>query len=87
MQESCRVGDVLGHPATLTRLVPDDAHLTNVVMQERDAAPGGRSASAAHPVTLLGANPAIRDAAFTAPVLRGEDAAPDTFMITGMLMP
>lgn len=79
--EAARVGQVLNALATLTTLLPDDTYLTAFAMRQRVLTLAGRSASAARLIPLLAADPAIRNAAFAAPVTRVTGAAGDVFSI------
>lgn len=80
-QETVRVGDVLEILATLTRALPDDSFLTNLVLQHRRLTLSGQADSAAHLITTLSANPAIHDPSFAAPVMHSEKVAADIFLI------
>ncbi len=82
-QEMQRTGDVLQVLATITRILPDDTYLTEFSLRNRHMTLGGRSASAPRVVTGLSADPAIRGAAFAAPVTRIEGASSDVFSIQG----
>jgi len=84
--EHARVGDALHAIATLTGLLPDDTHLISLVMQKREVSMQGESAAAAKLLTTLSADPAIRNAAFTAPVTRNA-AGVDVFAIRVEIVP
>jgi general secretion pathway protein L len=86
-QEMERRGDVLQVLATVTRILPDDTYLTDFTLRERQMVLGGRSAAAARLITALSADPAIRDAAFAAPVTRIEGATTDVFSIRAGVAP
>jgi general secretion pathway protein L len=86
-QELQRTGDVLQVLATLTRILPDDTFLTDFGLRERQMTISGRSASAPRLITLLSADPAIRNTAFAAPVTRIEGAAADIFSIKAEVVP
>jgi general secretion pathway protein L len=80
-QESEHISDVLQTLAAVTRILPDDTYLTDFSLRERQMTLSGRSASAPRLITGLSADPAIRNAAFAAPVTRIEGAASDVFSI------
>lgn len=80
-QEMQRTGDILQVLATVTRILPDDTYLADFSLHDRQMTLGGRSAAAARLITSLSADPAIRDAAFAAPVTRIEGATTDVFSI------
>ena len=86
-QEMQRTGDVLQVLATVTRILPDDTYLTDFSLRNRHLSISGRSASAPHLITGLSADPAIRNAAFAAPVTRIEGASVDVFSIQGEIVP
>jgi general secretion pathway protein L len=86
-QEMQRTGDVLQVLAMVTRVLPDDAYLTDFSLRNRHLTIGGRSASAPRLITGLSADPAIRSAAFAAPVTRVEGASSDVFSIQGEIAP
>jgi general secretion pathway protein L len=79
--EKGRTGDLLRILATVTRILPDDTYLTDFSLRDRQMTLGGRSAAAARLISALSADPAIRDAAFAAPVIRIEGATTDVFSI------
>jgi general secretion pathway protein L len=80
-QETQRTGDVLQTLAAVTRILPDDTYLTDFALRDRQVTLSGRSASAPRLITGLSADPAIRNAAFAAPVTRIEGATSDLFSI------
>jgi general secretion pathway protein L len=86
-KEMARTGDVLQVLATVTRILPDDTYLTDFSLRDRQMVLGGRSAAAARLIAGLSADPAIRDAAFAAPVTRTEGATTDTFSIRAEIAP
>lgn len=79
--EAARVGDVLDIIATLTSLLPDDTYLTSLGIRGRVVTIAGRSASAARLIPLLAADPAMGNAAFSAPVTRVNGTREDMFSI------
>jgi general secretion pathway protein L len=80
-KEMERTGDLLQTLATVTRILPDDSFLTDFALRDRQMTLSGRSASAPRLITGLSADPAIRGAAFAAPVTRIEGATADVFSI------
>jgi general secretion pathway protein L len=86
-QEMRRTGDVLQVLATITRILPDDTYLTDFALRSLHLTIGGRSASAPRLITGLSSDPAIRNAAFAAPVTRIEGATSDVFSIQGEIVP
>jgi general secretion pathway protein L len=86
-QEMQRTSDVLEVLATVTRLLPDDTFLTDFTLRNRRLAISGRSASAPRLITGLSADPAIRGAAFAAPVTRFEGSNSDVFSIQAEIVP
>jgi general secretion pathway protein L len=85
--EEARLGDILHAMAALTEILPDDTHLDKLTLQQRQLTISGRSAGAARLITALGANPAIRNPAFTAPVTRAEGEDFDQFVIRADIAP
>jgi general secretion pathway protein L len=81
VQETARIGDVLQTLATVTRILPDDTYLTDFALRERQMTLSGRSASAPRLITGLSADPAIRNAAFAAPVTRIDGVTVELFSI------
>lgn len=80
-QEVARTGDLLETIAAITKILPDDTYLTDLSLRDRQVLLGGQSASAAHLIADLSRSPAIRNAAFAAPVTRAEGATADVFSI------
>jgi general secretion pathway protein L len=70
--ETRRLGDTLEALAAVTEIFPDDSYLTEFTMRERKMTLSGLSASAPRLISLLSADPRIRNPAFTAPVTRQE---------------
>jgi general secretion pathway protein L len=86
-REMERTGDVIQVLAAVTRILPDDTYLTDFSLRDRQMVLGGRSAAAARLISGLSADPAIRDAAFAAPVTRVEGATTDVFSIRASIAP
>lgn len=84
--ERARVGDALQIIAALTNVLPDDTHLTGLTLQRRQVTLEGQSASAARLIGLISAEPTMRNAAFAAPVTRGEGGV-DLFSIKAEAVP
>jgi general secretion pathway protein L len=86
-REMDRTGDLLQTLATVTQILPDDTYLTDFSLRDRQMTLAGRSAAAAKLISSLSADPAIRDAAFAAPVTRIEGATTDLFSIRARIAP
>jgi general secretion pathway protein L len=84
--ERARVGDALRAIATLTDILANDTYLLGLTMQKRLVTLEGQSAAAAKLLTTLSADPTVRNAAFAAPVTRGESGA-DLFSIRAEIAP
>jgi general secretion pathway protein L len=84
--EHARVGDALRAVATLTDLLGDDTHLIGLVLHQRQVTLEGQAAAAAKLITALSADPTIRNASFSAPVMRNEGGA-DLFSIKAEIAP
>ena len=84
--ERARTGDAMLALAALTAALPDDTYLLSFAMRERHLTLAGRSAAAPRLIAALSADPALRDAAFDAPVTRGADRT-DVFSIRATLAP
>ncbi|HEX2940319.1 MAG TPA: PilN domain-containing protein [Rhodopila sp.] len=80
-READRVGNIMEILATLTRVLPDDAFLNNLVVQRRQLTFSGQAGSAAQLITLLADNPTIHEPAFAAPVMHLDRPAADIFLI------
>ena len=78
--EEVRLGEPLQALSALTELLPDDTFLTGLALHLRQVTIDGSSGSAARLIGLLSADPVIRNAAFAAPVTRGDDGR-DVFSI------
>jgi general secretion pathway protein L len=76
-----QAGAVLQVLAVLTRAFPDDSHLVSLDVHQRSLAVSGRSAGAARLIGAMTADTAIRNPAFTAPVLRDETSGGEMFSI------
>lgn len=85
--ERARVGDALQAIAVVTDLLPDDTYLTDFVLRERKLTLSGESTAAAKLIVALSADAMIRNAAFAAPVTRGENSHADLFSIRAELAP
>ncbi len=83
--ETRRLGDTLAALAAITEILPDDSYLTEFTMRERHITISGLGASAPRLISLLSADPRIRNPAFTAPVTRSETNHLDVFSIRAEL--
>ena len=81
-----RAGDALAALARLTERLPDDTFLTSLSLQQRHLSLEGQSAAATKLLAALAADPAVRNPAFAAPILRTEQQA-DLFTIQADLAP
>ena len=79
VNETRRVGDMLGALAAVTDILPDDSYLTEFTMRERKMTLSGMSNSAPKLISALSADARVKNPAFTAPVTR--DAKHDVFTI------
>jgi general secretion pathway protein L len=80
-QEYAAIGDPLAAIAVLTTLLPDDTFLQELSLAQRKLGLRGQSASASRLIAALAADPAIRNPAFAAPVVRVESGQRDVFSI------
>jgi general secretion pathway protein L len=84
-KENRRVGDMLEALAAITEILPDNSHLTEFTMRERKMTLKGESASAPHLISLLSADPRIRNPAFTDATTTAENGHNDVFAIRAEL--
>ncbi len=84
--ERARLGDTLQTVAALTSILGDDTHLIGLVVRQREVTLEGQSAAAAKLITSLSSDPTIRNASFSAPVMRSETGA-DLFSIKAEVAP
>jgi general secretion pathway protein L len=70
VNETRRVGDMLGALAAVTDILPDDSYLTEFTMRERKMTLSGMSASAPKLISALSGDARVKNPAFTAPVTR-----------------
>lgn len=80
-------GDALHMLARVTQVLPDDTHLTELVLRARVLTITGQSAAAARLIAALSSDPAFRDPVFVAPVTRDEVAHADEFSIRADVAP
>jgi general secretion pathway protein L len=71
--------------AAVTEILPNDSYLTEFTMRERKMSLTGQSASAPKLISLLSADPRIRNPSFTAPVTKSPDNKRDVFAISADL--
>jgi general secretion pathway protein L len=81
LRERLRCGQPLQLLATLTELLPDDSHLTELSLGAGQLVAQGRSAAAAGLIAALGSDPVFRNPSFVAPVRRSEDGRADLFAL------
>jgi general secretion pathway protein L len=70
VNETRRVGDMLGALAAITELLPDDSYLTEFNMRERKITLSGMSNAAPKLISKLSDDTRVKNPAFTAPVTR-----------------
>lgn len=85
--QRARVGDALGTIATLTDVLPDDTHLTELTMRARVITISGQSAGAARLIAALAAEPGLKNPAFAAPVTRFDGMGGEGFSIRAEVAP
>jgi len=76
-----RLGDALAALAAITDILPDDSYLTEYTLRERKITLSGLAGSAPKLISLLSADPRVKNPAFTAPVTRNEQTHLDVFSI------
>jgi general secretion pathway protein L len=76
-----QVGAPLRYIALLTDVLPDDTFLSGISLKQRKLSISGRSGAAARLIGAMAANPAIRNPAFAAPVIRDETNGGEAFSI------
>jgi general secretion pathway protein L len=84
-RERVKNGSVLAALAAVTRLAPDDTHLTALTLHGGRITITGVSPSAAHLVDLLSKSPDFRDPAFDSPVVQNETGKLETFTISATM--
>ena len=85
--ERAAIGEPLAALATLTTLLPDDTFLQEFSLAQRKLIVRGHSAAAARLVAALASEPAIRNPAFAAPVMRIENGQAEIFTIRAEWVP
>jgi general secretion pathway protein L len=80
-------GDAVAVLAALTEILPDDTVLTELTLNQRKLGLRGRSAAASRLIGLLATDPTIRNAAFTAPVTRGDGSLREQFALQADVAP
>jgi general secretion pathway protein L len=84
-RERTRSGDLLTTLAAVTKLLPDDSHLTSMTLREGHLTMTGVSPSAAHLIDLLAKSATFRDPTFEAPVTQSENGKMENFTISANL--
>lgn len=82
-----RAGDLLKVLAATTKILPDDTYLTDFTLHQRKLTLVGQSADAARLIGILARDPAFKDPAFSAPVVRREGTQGDGFSISAEAPP
>jgi general secretion pathway protein L len=85
--ERAKGGRPLAILAALTRMLPEDTYLTELVEQQRKVTISGRSAAASRLISILAAGEQLRNPTFTAPVTRIEPNHSEVFTITAEIAP
>jgi general secretion pathway protein L len=85
--ERAKGGRPLAILAALTRMLPEDTYLTELVQQQRKVTISGRSAAASRLIALLAAGDQLRNPTFTAPVTRIEASHSEVFTISAEVAP
>lgn len=85
--ERAKGGRPLTILAALTRMLPADTYLTELVQQQRKVTITGRSAAASRLIAILAAGDHLRNPAFTAPVTRIETSHSEIFTISAEVAP
>ena len=85
--ERAKGGRPLAILAALTRMLPDDTYLTELVQQQRKVTISGRSAAASRLIAILAAGEQLRNPTFTAPVTRIEANHFEVFTISAEVAP
>lgn len=75
-------GDLLTTLAAVTKLLPDDSHLTSLTLREGHLTMTGLSPSAAHLIDLLAKSASFRNPTFEAPVTQSENGRMENFTIS-----
>jgi general secretion pathway protein L len=86
-RERATTGSPLAILAAATRVLPDDAYLTELSLRQRKLTLTGRSPAAARLIGALAADGEFRDPAFAAPVTRLEALRTEVFTITAEVVP
>ncbi len=82
-----KAGDALSVLATLTAALPDDTHLTDLVLRSRALTITGESAAATRLIATLAAEPGFLNPSFAAPVTRTLGGGAEGFSIRASIAP
>ncbi len=85
--QRAQFGDPMVALAAVTRVLPDDTHLTDFAMRARQLTLVGESADAARLIGKMASDPAFKDPAFSAPVTRADGRPADRFSISAESRP
>jgi general secretion pathway protein L len=85
--ERAGIGEPLAALAALTNLLPDDTFLQEFSMAQRKLSLRGHSAAAARLLGVLADDPAIRNPAFAAPIMRIDNGQAEIFTIRADWIP
>jgi general secretion pathway protein L len=84
-RERARTGDLLTTLAAITKLLPDESHLTALTLRDGHLTMTGVSPSAAHLIDLLAKSVTFRDPTFEAPVTQSDNGKMENFTISATL--
>lgn len=84
-QERARTGNLLGTLAAVTKLLPDDSHLTALTLREGHVTITGVSPSAAHLIDVFAKSSTFHDPTFESPVVQSDKGHLETFTISATL--
>ncbi len=85
-RERVHTGNLLGTLAAVTKLLPDDSHLTALTLRDGHLTITGVSPSAAHLIDVLAKSSAFRDPTFESPVVQSDKGHLETFTISATLI-
>lgn len=84
-RERVHTGNLLGTLAAVTKLLPDDSHLTALTLRDGHLTITGVSPSAAHLIDVFAKSSAFRDPTFESPVTQSDKGRLETFTISATL--
>jgi general secretion pathway protein L len=84
-RERARTGNFLETLAAVTKLLPDDSHLTALALREGHVTITGVSPSAAHLIDVFAKSNTFHDPTFESPVVQSDSGHLETFTISATL--